>query len=74
MFRIAELPERTQFIDFFLVPLLFGRVHEAPQNQSSPQRWDIHLLQGVKNVAEVAKRVGAHVVLVSSALVTPKNR
>ena len=30
--------------------------------------------QGVKNVAEVAKRIGAHVVLVSSAYVTPKNR
>jgi len=30
--------------------------------------------QGVRNVAQVAKEKGLHVVLVSSALVTPKNR
>lgn len=30
-------------------------------------------LQGVVNVARVAARTGAHVLLVSTALVTPKN-
>jgi hypothetical protein len=32
------------------------------------------MVQGVKNVAQIAKERGQHVVMVSSALVTPKNR
>ena len=34
----------------------------------------VPLLQGVVNVASAASRTGAHVLLISTALVTPKNR
>ncbi len=72
---IAQQWLLQKLIHLCTLPKLSPEYPERPGNLATKvPRSKFWALQGVKSVAEIAKDKGLHVVLVSSALVTPKNR